>query len=142
MASPAGKVWWIVLGPMYWMIGFIVAAAIPQLALISGLIAAIFAGGFTYILPALAALGFWARKDAMLESERFDPSSRTFHRVDNGLRRYYRGFMKRPLFNLFNFVYFTAGLATCGLGCYAAVHQLMIAFGIGVAISFTCDSPV
>lgn len=124
------------------MIGFIVAAAIPQLALISGLIAAIFAGGFTYILPAFAAIGFWARKDAILETERFDPASRASTRVDNGLRRYCRGFMKRPLFNLFNVVYFAAGLVTCGLGCYAAVHQLMVAFGTGVATSFACDSPV
>ncbi|OTB16827.1 hypothetical protein K445DRAFT_311273 [Daldinia sp. EC12] len=142
LTSPAGKVWWACLVPLYWSLGFIVGAAIPQLASISGLIAAIFSGGFTYILPALVAIVFWVRMDATLETERFEPASQVTTHEDKGLSRYYRGFMKRPMFNLFNVVYFIAGIVGCGLGCYAAIHQLSFAFRAGIATSFTCASPV
>ncbi|KAK8069401.1 transmembrane amino acid transporter protein-domain-containing protein [Apiospora phragmitis] len=143
MHTPRGRVWWALLSPAYWVLGFILAAAIPQFPLVSGLIGAIFGVGFTYILPALAALGFRLRRDAMLEeTERFDPATGAVNYVDAGIRRVAWGFMKRPVLNLALLVYFLGGLVTCGLGCYAAIIQLMGAFSSGVATSFTCDSPV
>ncbi|KAK8084681.1 hypothetical protein PG997_005952 [Apiospora hydei] len=74
MHTPRGRVWWALLSPAYWVLGFVLAGAIPQFPLVSGLIGAIFGVGFTYILPALAALGFRLRRDAMLEeTERVRP---------------------------------------------------------------------
>ncbi|KAK8053561.1 transmembrane amino acid transporter family protein [Apiospora saccharicola] len=141
--TPRGRVWWAILSPAYWILGFVLAGAIPQFPLVSGLIGAIFGVGFTYILPAWAALGFRVRRDAMLEgSERFDPNTGAVNYVDTGVRRLVRGFMKRPVVNLAHLVYFLGGLVICGLGCYAAIIQLMGAFASGVATSFTCDSPV
>ncbi|KAK7943123.1 oligopeptide transporter protein [Apiospora aurea] len=143
MHTPRGRVWWALLSPAYWVLGFILAGAIPQFPLVSGLIGAIFAVGFTYILPALAALGFRVRRDAMLEeTERFDPATGAVNYMDAGARRLARGFMKRPIINLAHLVYFLGGLVICGLGCYAAIIQLMGAFSSGIATSFTCDSPV
>ncbi|KAK8018150.1 transmembrane amino acid transporter protein-domain-containing protein [Apiospora marii] len=141
--TPRGRLWWAILSPAYWVLGFVLAGAIPQFPLVSGLIGAVFGVGFTYILPALAALGFRVRRDAMLEeSERFDPAIGAVNYVDSGFRRLVRGFMKRPVVNLAHLVYFLGGLVICGLGCYAAIIQLMGAFASGVATSFTCDSPV
>ncbi|KAK7976525.1 hypothetical protein PG989_014988 [Apiospora arundinis] len=144
MHTLKGRIWWAILSPAYWVLGFILAAAIPQFPLVSGLIGAIFGVGFTYILPALAALGFRVRRDAMLEEEtaRFDPATGTVHHKDAGIRRVMRGFMKRPVFNVAHLIYFLGSLVICGLGCYAAIIQLMGAFASGVATSFTCASPV
>ncbi|KAK8130884.1 hypothetical protein PG984_007322 [Apiospora sp. TS-2023a] len=141
--TPRGRIWWAILSPAYWILGFVLAGATPQFPLVSGLIGAVFGVGFTYILPALAALGFRVRRDAMLEeSERFDPATGAVNYVDTGVPRLVRGFMKRPVVNLAHLVYFLGGLVICGLGCYAAIIQLMGAFASGVATSFTCDSPV
>ena len=137
------SVWWACLIPIYWAIGFVLAAAIPQLASISGLFGALFGLGFTYILPAWGALGYFIREDAVVkDSEAFDETSRTFTRVDHGWRRLARGFMKRPVFHIWNLIYLLGTLAACGLGCYASILQLMGAFASGVATSFSCSSPV
>lgn len=143
LTSSLGKVWWACLIPVYWAIGFILAAAIPQLASISSLAGALFGLGFTYILPAYGALGYFIRKDAVLrDSEVFDEASQTHTRADHGWKRLARGFKKRPIFHIWNLVYFLGSLVACGLGCYASIIQLMAAFESGVATSFTCSSPV
>ncbi|POS75708.1 transmembrane amino acid transporter [Diaporthe helianthi] len=143
LTSSLGKVWWACLIPIYWAVGFVLAAAIPQLASISGLFGALFGLGFTYILPAWGALGFFIREDAIAkDAESFDEVSRTYHRVDHGWRRLARGFMKRPVFHVWNLIYLLGTLAACGLGCYASILQLMGAFESGVATSFSCSSPV
>jgi amino acid permease len=141
--TTAGKFWWAGTIPMYWAIAFIVAAAIPQFSYVSGLVGAVFILSFTYTFPAWLALGYWIRKDAMdPELERFDPSTRTYNYIDTGVARYWRGFKKRPFFNLFNIIYFLGALATTGLGTYSAVEGLIAAFQSGRATSFTCKSPV
>lgn len=143
LSTSMGKIWWACLIPVYWTIGFVLAAAIPQLASISGLVGAVFGLGFTYILPAWGALGYFIREDAIIrDSEVFDEASRTYSRVDQGWRRLARGFMKRPVFHLWNLIYLLGTLAACGLGCYSSILQLMVAFESGVATSFSCSSPV
>ncbi|KAI1848050.1 hypothetical protein JX266_006163 [Neoarthrinium moseri] len=140
--SSSGRVRWSILSPVFWSVGFIVAGAIPQLAYVSSLAAALFTVMFTYSLPALAAIVFWSRKDAMMPNEQFDPTTDTFSFQDQGFQRYYRGFMQRPFLNIFNIIYFLGGLVCCALGCYAAIFQLTTAFQNGVTTSFTCKSPV
>ena len=131
------------LSPAYWVLGFVLAGAVPQFPLVSGLLGAVFGVGFTYVLPARAALGFRVRRDAMLAaSERFDPAAGAVRHVDTGVRRLARGFLRRPVVNRAHLVYVLGGLDIGGLGCYAAIVQLMGAFASGVATSFTCDSPV
>lgn len=143
LTSSMGKIWWACLIPIYWSIGFVLAAAIPQLSSISGLVGALFGLGFTYILPAWGALGYFIREDAVVrDSEVFDEASRTYNHIDQGWKRLARGFMKRPLFHTWNLIYLLGTLAACGLGCYSSILQLMIAFESGVATSFSCSSPV
>lgn len=143
LTTSMGKVWWACLIPVYWAVGFIIAAAIPQLASISGLAGAVFGLGFTYILPALGALAFFIREDAMKkEAEEFDEDSGTYPHSGRGWTRLFRGFMKRPIFHLWNLVYFLGSLAACGLGCYSSILQLVVAFQSGVVTSFSCVSPV
>lgn len=138
-----GKFLWAALIPVYWALAFIVGAAIPQFSYISGLVGALFILSFTYTLPALLALGFWIKKDAMAPEERFDPVSGSYNYVDTGVKRWVRGYMKRPFFNTWNIIYMLGSLATTALGMYSSIQGLISAFsGSSAATSFGCATPV
>lgn len=138
-----GKILWVFMVPAYWSLAFIIAAAIPQFSYISGLIGAVCILSFTYTFPAILQLGFQIQKDAMLPEESFDVASHTYTRLDSGLRRWSRGFMKNWALNSFNVFYFLGALATCALGIYSSVEGLIGAFsGTSVATSFGCTAPV
>ncbi|KAI5918147.1 transmembrane amino acid transporter protein-domain-containing protein [Camillea tinctor] len=142
LSSSRGKIWWAILAPLYWILAFTLAAAIPQFAFISALVGALFIGGLSYTLPALAAVSFWIQRDAVEIGEAPSPSQISIGHTNFKSRKYYHAFMKRPLFNLFNVVYFLGGLVICTLGCYAAITQLVGAFRSNITTSFTCKSPV
>ncbi|KAF5505140.1 N amino acid transport system protein [Colletotrichum siamense] len=144
LTASAGKMLWAAVIPVYWVIAFIVGAAVPQFSLVSGFIGALFILSFTYTLPALLGLGYWIRKDAMLPGEeRFDPATGIYHYVDGGFWRYWRGFMRKPLFNSWNIFYMLGGMVTTALGMYSSIEGLIEAFnGKSQATSFGCASPV
>ncbi|TDZ13769.1 N amino acid transport system protein [Colletotrichum orbiculare MAFF 240422] len=144
LSAPMGKLLWAAVIPVYWALAFVVGAAIPQFSLISGFIGALFILSFTYTLPALLGLGYWIRKDAMLpEEESFDPATGVYGYADGGFRRYWRGFMKRPVFNSWNLFYMLGGMVTTALGMYSSIVGLVDAFnGKSQATSFGCASPV
>lgn len=126
-----------------WSIAFIIGAAIPQFSYISGLVGALFILSFTYSLPALLALGYYIRKDAITPEEHFDPRTRMFNHVDHGFGRWARGFMKKPFFNTWNIIYLLGSLATTALGMYSSIEGLISAFsGTSAATSFGCTPPV
>lgn len=138
-----GKILWVVMVPAYWALAFVIAAAIPQFSYISGLIGAVCILSFTYTFPALLQLGFQIKKDAILPEETFDPITHTYTRLDSGLKRWARGFMKNWALNSFNVLYFLGALTTCALGIYSSVEGLISAFnGQSVATSFGCKPPV
>ena len=143
LTASRGKTLWAIMVPVYWAVAFIIGAAIPQFSYISGLVGALFILSFTYTLPALLALGFWIQKEAMLPEERFDPTSGTCNYVDTGMKRWVRGYMKRPFFNTWNFLYMLGALATTALGMYSSIEGLISAFsGTSAATSFGCTAPV
>ncbi|ORY61708.1 amino acid transporter-like protein [Pseudomassariella vexata] len=142
LTDKRGKIWWAVMTPIYWAIAFIICAAVPAFTAVSGFIGALFILSFTYTFPAAVALGFWVRSDAMIEDEEsFDPVTGTCSYKDTGVRRLVRGFMKKPLFHIFNFLYMLGALATTGLGVYSSVESLMTAYDSGITTSFSCKSP-
>ncbi|KAK3368691.1 transmembrane amino acid transporter [Podospora didyma] len=138
-----GKYLWAAMIPIYWSVAFVIGAGVPQLSYISGFIGALFILSFTYTLPALLALGFYIKKDAMTEGEKFDPATGKYTFIDTGIKRFMRGYMKRPAMNTFNIIYLLGGLATTGLGMYTSIEGLIAAFGgKSAATSFGCASPV
>ena len=138
-----GKLLWAALVPAYWVLAWVVCAAIPQFSYISGLVGAVCILQFTYTFPAILAFGFQIQKDAMTPDETFDPASGTYHKVDTGLRRWARGFMVKWHLNTFNFIYFLGALCTAALGIYSSVLGLISAFsGASAATSFGCTPPV
>jgi hypothetical protein len=129
--------------PAYWAIAFIIAAAIPNFGDFQSLVGAFCIGNFTYAFPALLKIGFDIKKGAMLPEEHFDEATKRYVRVDEGWKRWMRGFRKSWLLNSFNIIYFLGALVVCGMGMWAAIKALMAAFGGGstVATSFGCKSP-
>ncbi|KAI1370835.1 transmembrane amino acid transporter protein-domain-containing protein [Hypoxylon crocopeplum] len=143
LTTTTGKLWWAALIPIYWSVAFIVGAAVPQFSYIVGLVGALFILSFTYTFPAWLAVGYWIKKDAMIEEEeRFDPVTNTYNYVDHGWKRWRRGFMKKPLFNSFNIFYFLGALVTCALGCYSSIESLRQAFESNIATSLSCTPPL
>ncbi|KJZ77798.1 hypothetical protein HIM_02975 [Hirsutella minnesotensis 3608] len=143
LTKTGGKIAWAVMMPLYWALAFIVAASVPQFNYVSGLISALFTLNFTYTFPAVMAIGYWIKKDAMVDQERLDPRTGRYTYVDAGMARWKRGFMQRPLFNFMNLLYMLGGLVTSGLGIYSSVKGLIDAFsGKSAATSFGCTPPV
>lgn len=142
LGTKAGKLVWVAVVPIYWAVAFIVAAAIPQVSNLSGLIAAACILQFSYTFPPMIMLGFQVKKDALRAGEGFDPSSgRTTHH-DSGFARYRRGYMKKFLFNTFNLIFFLGSCVTAILGIYSAAKGMKDAYAAGAPPSFSCRSPV
>ncbi|KAF7953859.1 uncharacterized protein EAE97_001258 [Botrytis byssoidea] len=144
LTTKSGKILWITMVPLYWVIAFVVCAAIPQFSYISGLVGALFILQFTYTFPAILGFGYQIQKDAMLPGEEsFDPTTGTYNYIDTGVKRWIRGFKANWLFNTFNLIYFLGALTTAALGIYTSCLGLMSAFnGDSVATSFGCTPPV
>ncbi|KAJ3494588.1 hypothetical protein NLG97_g3980 [Lecanicillium saksenae] len=144
LTEKKGKIAWAFCMPLFWIIAFVVAAAVPQLSYVSGFIGAFFILSLTYTAPAILALGFQLKRDAMVDGEeRFDPETRRYSYIDTGLRRHWRAYKKRPLVNTFNIIFVLSGLVTTALGVYSSVEGLIGAFnGKSVATSFGCRAPV
>ena len=142
LSTRAGKLVWVVVVPVYWAVAFIVAAAIPQVSNLSGLIAAACILQFSYTFPPMIMLGFQVKKDALQAGEGFDPTTgRTTHH-DSGFARYRRGYMKKLLFNTFNLIFFLGSCVTAILGVYSAAKGMKDAYAAGAPPSFSCRSPV
>jgi len=143
LTTKRGKVIWCLMVPCYWAFAFIIAGAIPQFGDFQSLVGAFCIGNFTYAFPALLKIGFEVKKGAMLPEESFDPVTKTYVRLDGGMKRWIRGYKKSFFLNTFNVFYLLGALVVCGMGMYSAIHALMEAFGGGstVATAFGCTSP-
>lgn len=144
ITTKKGRWMWYALGPLYWILAFIVAAAVPNLNGISSLVGALLILNFTYTFPAFMYVGYRIQTDAKMPGEGFDPSTRATTRHDGGLRRWWRGFRVSWHINTINIIYGCGGLACCGMGCWSAIESLVALFGPGgtVATSFGCAQPI
>jgi hypothetical protein len=143
LTSKSGKWLWVALVPAYWVLAWVVCAAIPQFSYVSGLVGAVCILQFTYTFPAILAFGFQIQKDAMTPEESFDPTTGTYSRIDSGLKRWIRGFKVKWHLNTFNFIYFLGAICTAALGIYSSCLGLISAFGgASAATSFGCAAPV
>jgi hypothetical protein len=142
LTAKKGKYIWMALVPIYWALAFVVAAAVPLLGDFSSLVGAICIGNFTYTFPAMLRIGFMVKQAAMLPEETFDEVTGKYNRVDNGIKRWMRGYRKTFVITTLNIIYFLGALVVCGLGCYAAIEALIVALSGGsVTTSFSCKSP-
>ncbi|KAK5108117.1 hypothetical protein LTR62_008771 [Meristemomyces frigidus] len=144
ITTKKGTILWYCLGPIYWILAFIIAAAVPNINGIVSLVGALFMINFTYSFPACIYLGWKVQKASQLPGEGFDPATRITTRHDNGMTRWMRGYKKTMVSSTVTFIYILAGFACCGLGTWAAIVGLIEQFGPGgtVATSFGCSVPI
>lgn len=102
-------------GPCYWILAFVVAAAVPNLGGLVSFIGGLFALNFTYTFPVFLLLGYRVKENGKLDGEGFDPRSGNITRHDGGMKRLVRGFMKGWYINIFLVIFVLASLACSGM---------------------------
>ncbi|OGE55687.1 hypothetical protein PENARI_c004G01482 [Penicillium arizonense] len=136
--SRLGKWLWIVLVPVYWIIAWVIAAAIPQISYLGSFVDAACILQFSYTFPPLLLVGYNVQKDSILAEEEFNPQTGQAQRLDSGFQRWMRGYKKKFVWNTFDLIYALAALSTAGLGIWASVHSMTKAFKETKLTPFTC----
>ena len=155
LMSTRGRFCWSALVIVFWWIGFIIGAAIPQVQTLSGMVGAVTNMQFTYSFPTGFTFLFLVQLDATAEDQPYNPGSDlkiTAGRADSwhDWSRWKRGLLgsakarrlSLQLFKWFNFVISIAALATAGLGIYGSGLSIAAAFDASAATSFGCAAPV
>ena len=79
----------------------------------------------------------------MLPGEGFDPATGEVTLTDSGMKRMMRGFMAKNWYlNVWNIIYCLGALATCALGMWAAIENLILIYAIPQLNAFGCTSPL
>lgn len=127
--------------PVYWILAWVIAAAIPQISNLTSFVGAACILQFSYTFPPLLLVGYHVQKDAMLPDEPFDPRTGQTQRVDHGMRRWVRGYKKKFWWNTFDLTYSLAALSLAGLGIWASVTSMHSDFESTPLTPFTCTNP-
>ncbi|KAJ5661745.1 uncharacterized protein N7477_009361 [Penicillium maclennaniae] len=138
-----GKWLWWTLGPVYWIIAFVISMSVPQFGAFTNFVGGLFSLNFTYSLSGVMCLGYKIQQAARLPGEGFDPVTGETTRLDNGWKRWARGFRKSWKISIPILIFTGCGFAASGMGTWAAILALESAFGSGgsVLTSWTCLNP-
>ncbi|KAI9816625.1 MAG: hypothetical protein M1827_001758 [Pycnora praestabilis] len=143
LETKRGKLLWVGMVPIYWLVAFIVCAAIPNITNFSGLVAAACIMQFSYTFPPIMMLGLDIQRDAILPEEHFDPATGVLTRVDQGWKRWSRGMKKRVLLKSWYTFFALGSLATAVLGIYSSIVGLHHAFVANPNVdAFGCAAPI
>ncbi|MCJ1307481.1 hypothetical protein MMC25_001127 [Agyrium rufum] len=146
LITKQGKILYAIIVPIWWVIAYVIAAAIPDYFGFVAVISASCLLNLTYTLPPFLALGYDMQLRAIEADEGFDPNTGVVHRNATQFKRWTRGFFRggpiRVGANIWHVIYFFASLAMSGLGMYAAVEGLIEAFASNQVNSFSCKSPL
>jgi len=143
LETKKGKLLWALIVPVYWILAFVVAAAIPQVALFSSFVAASCILQFTYTFPPMLMVGFKVQRDAILPGETFDPATGVVQRQDSGIRRWIRGYRKEFWLNTWDVIFFLGSVVTAVLGIYSSISSMHTAYVTNPNVAaFSCNSPV
>ena len=143
LESRTGRMIWAGIVPLYWVLGFVVCSAIPNITSFGGLIAAVCIMQFSYTFPPFLMLGFDVQRHAILAQETFDPSTGRVNRVDQGWKRWARGFKKEKGLKVWYIIFSLGALATAVLGTFSSIKSLISAFESNSNIAaFSCKAPI
>ncbi|KAJ5141944.1 hypothetical protein N7526_002939 [Penicillium atrosanguineum] len=131
----------VALVPIYWVLAWIIAAAIPQISNLTSFVGAACILQFSYTFPPMLLVGYNVQRDAMLPEERFNPQTGQAERVDSGVKRWIRGYKKKFVWNTFDIIYSAAALSCAGLGIWASVVAMHTDFAESALTPFTCANP-
>ncbi|OKL58244.1 hypothetical protein UA08_06772 [Talaromyces atroroseus] len=148
ITSKPGKIIYAALVPVWWIVAFVIAAAIPDYFGFVSVISASMLLNLTYTFPPLFALGYDIQRNAIRteSGEGFNAATGQVVRETSTVRRWIRGFFSGGILqisiNIWHVIYFLASLAMCGLGMYSAIEGLIEAFENPELNSFSCTSPL
>ncbi|KAK5724894.1 hypothetical protein LTR17_013477 [Elasticomyces elasticus] len=145
--TKAGKVLWVIIVPIWWIIGYIIAAGIPDYFGFVSVVSAAIVMQLTYSFPPMLALAYDMRLNLMKDTAGgFDPITGEVTRKYSGVSYWIHGFLsggvKQVALNVFNFLYAIGAWSVTGLGMYAAVMGMIEAFKNPQLNSFGCRSPL
>ncbi|KAF2484777.1 transmembrane amino acid transporter protein-domain-containing protein [Neohortaea acidophila] len=143
ITTPKGRKLWWGLGPIYWILAFIVCLSIPAFSAFVNFVGGLLSLNFTYSFSGIMYVAYLTQDGARLEGEGFDPITGVTTRHDGGIKRLMRGYFKNAKLTIPVTIYFLAGLAASGMGTWAATLGLIAALGPGgiVATSWNCTNP-
>jgi len=143
ITTPKGKKLWWGLGPLYWILAFVVAMSVPQFGAFVNFVAGLFSLNFTYSFSGIMYAAYKIQEGARLPGEGFDPATGATTRHDQGMKRLVRGFKKTFYLTVPVIIFSMAGLAASGMGSWAGILGLEAAFGPGGSLttSWTCTNP-
>ncbi len=115
------KIFWAITVPIYWILAFIGTMCIPYWLGITKLVSGFGVLAFTFAFPFLLCIGYRIKRDYILPEETWRPEvgEATLH--DKGLHQWMRSYLKRPVFNTFNFALLLAGAAIFALDVWFSV---------------------
>jgi hypothetical protein len=121
-----GKFIYGAIVPVWWIVAFIIAAAIPDYFGFVSIISASMLLNLTYTMPPFFVLGYDIQRHSIRPGEGFDPVTGLVKSHESSFRRVIRGFFSGGKFqvamNIWHLIYFLASLSMCGLGMYAAIE--------------------
>ncbi|GAB7363018.1 hypothetical protein MBLNU230_g3312t1 [Neophaeotheca triangularis] len=136
-----GKFIWIAFVPIYWALAFVLAAAVPQISYLGSFVGAAMILQFTYTFPPILMIGYNVLKDSMIDEDVFVPATGELHRADGSFKRFWRGYSKKLLGNLFNTFYFLGAVVTAVLGIYSSIIGMKNSYSDASIKAFSCTSP-
>jgi len=143
ISTKKGKYLWWGLGPLYWILAFVISMSVPQFGAFTNFVGGLFSLNFTYSLSGVMCLAYKIQQSAKLPGEGFDPETGVTTRHDNGYKRWSRGFKKSWKVSIPVLIFTCCGFASSGMGTWAAILALESAYGPGgsVLTSWTCVNP-
>jgi hypothetical protein len=149
--SARGRLCWSLVVIVFWWVGFIIGAAIPQVQTLSGMVGAVTNMQFTYSFPTGFTFLYLVQLDACAEDAPYSTADQV-QRTDSWREasRWKRGLLGSPkpgrpwlqVFKWVNFLLCITALATAGLGIYGSGLSIAHAFKSSAATSFGCAAPV
>ncbi|KAH0843158.1 hypothetical protein AYO21_03448 [Fonsecaea monophora] len=142
ISTKKGYYFWLVLGPVYWIIALVLAVSVPNFTSITNLIGGLLSLNFTYSIPAIMYVAWAIQNAAALPGEGFDPYTGVTTRHDEGWPRYMRGLRKSWWYSVPSILFALGGLASSGMGSWSAIQSLKEIFGPGGTIqtSWSCTA--
>ncbi|KAL9080037.1 MAG: hypothetical protein Q9157_001121 [Trypethelium eluteriae] len=144
-----GRLCWSVTVAVFWWVGFVIGAAIPQVQTLSGMVGAVTNMQFTYAFPTGFTFLYLVQLDAASADEPYRPSSAKRKDSWSSWNRWKRGLLgetPKPsflqIFKWVNFLLSITSLATAGLGIYGSGLSIAAAYKSSAASSFGCSAPV
>jgi len=144
MQTKRGYWYWLALGPIYWIVAWVLSMSVPNFAGLTGLIGALLSLNFTYSIPAMMYCAYVIQKGAVLPGEGYDPDTGVTTRLDNGRQRWMRGVRKTWWYSIPAVIFAMGGLAASGMGSWAAIEGLIEVFGSAtgtIQTSWGCAAP-